>query len=318
MTVNHPSFGKLDDNHIIMFDTTLRDGEQSPGFSMNIEEKLRMAEALKELGVDVLEAGFAIASPGDFESVQAISKHFSKDGPVIASLSRAAPADILRSAEALRPAARRRIHIVLATSDLHMRVKLRMSRDEVLEATTRSVELARQHADDVEWSAEDGSRSDPDFLCRCAEAAIRAGATTINIPDTVGYAMPEDMERIFADLRARVPGDRGRGPLRPQPQRPRHGGRQHHRGDPRRRAAGARPPSTASASGPAMPASKRWRWPSAPAATRCPTAPTSRRGTSCGPAGCSPPSPASTCSRTRRSSAATPSRTNRASTRTAC
>ena len=98
MTVNHPSFGKLDDNHIIMFDTTLRDGEQSPGFSMNIEEKLRMAEALKELGVDVLEAGFAIASPGDFESVQAISRHFSKDGPVIASLSRAAPADILRSA----------------------------------------------------------------------------------------------------------------------------------------------------------------------------------------------------------------------------
>src|SRR3954463_13517592 len=200
MSIDHPSFGNLADDRVVIFDTTLRAGEQSPGFSMNLEEKLRMAEALNELGVDVLEAGFAIASPGDFESVQAISRHFGKDGPVIASLSRAAPADILRSAEALRPAARRRIHIVLATSDLHMRVKLRMSREEVLEATTSSVELARQHADDVEWSAEDGSRSDPDFLCRCAEAAIRAGATTINIPDTVGYAMPEDMERIFADL----------------------------------------------------------------------------------------------------------------------
>ncbi len=209
MTINHPSFGKLDDNRVIMFDTTLRDGEQSPGFSMTLEEKLRMAEALKDLGVDVLEAGFAIASQGDFESVQAISKRFSKDGPVIASLSRAAPADILRSAEALKPAARPRIHIVIATSDLHMRVKLRMSREEVLEAVSSTVSLARQHAEDVEWSAEDGSRSDPDFLCRCAEAAIRAGATTINIPDTVGYAMPEDMERIFADLRARVPGIEG-------------------------------------------------------------------------------------------------------------
>src|SRR3712207_6208543 len=135
--------GKLDDNRVIMFDTTLRDGEQSPGFSMNLEEKLRMADALKDLGVDVLEAGFAIASPGDFESVRAISERFGKGGPVVASLSRAAPADILRSAEALKPAARPRIHIVLATSDLHMRVKLRMSREGVLEATARSVELAR-------------------------------------------------------------------------------------------------------------------------------------------------------------------------------
>jgi 2-isopropylmalate synthase len=206
MSIQHPSFGTLEDDQVIMFDTTLRDGEQSPGFSMTLEEKLRMAEALHELGVDVIEAGFAIASPGDFESVQAISRRFAKDGPVIASLSRAAPADILRSAEALKPAARKRIHIVLATSDLHMRVKLRMSREEVLELTASSVALARQHADDVEWSAEDGSRSEPDFLCRCAEAAMRAGATTINIPDTVGYSMPEDMGRIFSDLRARVPG----------------------------------------------------------------------------------------------------------------
>jgi 2-isopropylmalate synthase len=206
MAINHPSFGMLDDDRIIFFDTTLRDGEQSPGFSMNLEEKLRMAEELAELGVDVIEAGFAIASPGDFESVQSIAQKFSKDGPVIASLGRANPADILRSAEALKPAARKRIHIVLATSELHMRVKLRLTPEEVLDLTTSSVALGRQHSDDVEWSAEDGSRSDPDFLCRCVEAAIKAGATTINIPDTVGYSMPEDMARIFRDLRNRVPG----------------------------------------------------------------------------------------------------------------
>src|SRR3954471_1495205 len=206
MATNHPSFGTLDENRILIFDTTLRDGEQSPGFSMNLEEKLRMAEALADLGVDVIEAGFAIASPGDFESVQSIAQKFAKDGPVVASLGRANPADILRSAEALKPAARKRIHIVLATSELHMRVKLRLTPEEVLELTTSSVTLGRQHSDDVEWSAEDGSRSDPDFLCRCVEAAIKAGATTINIPDTVGYSMPEDMARIFRDLRNRVPG----------------------------------------------------------------------------------------------------------------
>ena len=206
MAIHHPSFGTLDDTRIIMFDTTLRDGEQSPGFSMNLEEKLRMAEALHELGIDVLEAGFAIASPGDFESVQSIARLFGKDGPVVASLGRAAPADILASAQAVKPAARPRIHIVLATSELHMRVKLRMTREEVLDLTTTSVTLACGHSDDVEWSAEDGSRSDPDFLCRCAEAAIKAGATTINIPDTVGYSMPDDIRRIFRDLLARVPG----------------------------------------------------------------------------------------------------------------
>jgi 2-isopropylmalate synthase len=209
MAISHPSFGTLDPKRIIFFDTTLRDGEQSPGFSMNLEEKLRMAEALHELGVDVMEAGFAIASPGDFESVQAIAKLFAKDGPVVASLGRANPADILRSAEALKPAARKRIHIVLATSDLHMRVKLRLSRDEVLDLTTSSVTLGRQHSDDVEWSAEDGSRSDPDFLCRCVEAAIKAGATTINIPDTVGYSMPDDIRGIFRMLLERVPGADG-------------------------------------------------------------------------------------------------------------
>lgn len=206
MAINHPSFGKLADNRIIMFDTTLRDGEQSPGFSMNLQEKLRMAEALAELGIDVMEAGFPIASPGDFESVLSIAQRFSKDGPVICGLSRTAPADILRAAEAVKPAARKRIHTFVSTSPLHMRVKLRLEPEQVLDLVTSSVELARQHTDDVEWSAEDGTRTDPDFLCRCVEAAIKAGATTINIPDTVGYALPEDMTRIFTMVRERVPG----------------------------------------------------------------------------------------------------------------
>jgi 2-isopropylmalate synthase len=206
MTIEHPSFGRMDEDRIILFDTTLRDGEQSPGFSMNLEEKIRMAEALAELGADVLEAGFPIASPGDFDSVQSIATRFAKNGPVVCGLSRAAPADILRAAEAVRPAARKRIHTFISTSPLHMSVKLRMTPDEVLEQVTASVTLARDNTDDVEWSAEDGSRTDPDFLCRCVEAAIKAGATTINVPDTVGYALPEDMARIFTMLRERVPG----------------------------------------------------------------------------------------------------------------
>ncbi|MGH7044640.1 MAG: 2-isopropylmalate synthase, partial [Acetobacteraceae bacterium] len=208
MSIEHPSFGKLDDNRIIIFDTTLRDGEQSPGFSMNLTEKLRMAEALTELGVDVLEAGFAIASPGDFESVKAIAESIGQrdDTPVIASLARAGRMDVLRAAEALAAARRRRIHIVIATSALHMKYKLRLEPDDVIAATVDSVTLARQHADDVEWSAEDATRSDIDFLCRCIEAAIRAGATTINLPDTVGYALPEDPARMFTVIRERVPG----------------------------------------------------------------------------------------------------------------
>ena len=208
MAINHPSFGKLDDNRIIIFDTTLRDGEQSPGFSMNLDEKIRMAEALTELGVDVLEAGFAIASPGDFESVKTISETIGQraDSPVLASLSRAGQMDVLRSAEALKSAKRKRIHIVIATSDLHIKHKLRITHEEVIAATVDSVTLARQHADDVEWSAEDATRSDPDFLCRVVEAAIRAGATTINLPDTVGYALPEDMAAMYTNILSRVPG----------------------------------------------------------------------------------------------------------------
>ena len=206
MPITHPSFGTLAEDRVVIFDTTLRDGEQSPGFSMNLQEKLRMAEALAELGVDVMEAGFPIASPGDFESVQSIAGMFADKGPVVCGLARSAPGDILRAAEAVRPAARRRIHTFISTSPLHMKFKLRMEPDAVLDAVTASVTLARQHADDVEWSAEDGSRTEPDFLCRCVEAAIKAGATTINIPDTVGYAVPDDMERIFTTLRTRVPG----------------------------------------------------------------------------------------------------------------
>ncbi len=204
MAINHPSFGAMPDNRVIIFDTTLRDGEQSPGFSMNLAEKLRMAEALADLGVDVMEAGFPIASPGDFESVQEIAR--TVRGPVICGLARTGQADILRAAEALLPAERKRIHVFLSTSPLHMKYKLRMEPDAVLDLAIASVTLARQHADDVEWSAEDGSRTEPDFLCRCVEAAIKAGATTINIPDTVGYAVPEDMIRIFNMLLERVPG----------------------------------------------------------------------------------------------------------------
>ena len=206
MTIDHPNFGVIAENRIIIFDTTLRDGEQSPGFSMNLAEKLRMAEALTELGVDVIEAGFPIASPGDFESVASIAALYGKSGPVIAGLARTGRQDILRAAEAVKPAARKRIHIFLSTSPLHMKYKLRMEPDAVLQLTIDSVTLARQHTDDVEWSAEDGSRTDPDFLCRCVEAAIKAGASTINVPDTVGYAVPEDMTRIFTMLRERVPG----------------------------------------------------------------------------------------------------------------
>jgi 2-isopropylmalate synthase len=211
MPVSHPSFGDLADDRVILFDTTLRDGEQSPGFSMNIPEKLRMAEALAELGVDVMEAGFPIASTGDFDSVRAIAETVGRgpDAPVICGLARTGRDDILRAADAIKPARRGRIHTFVSTSALHMKYKLRMEPEQVLQLCTDAVTLARRHADDVEWSAEDGSRTDPEFLCRCVEAAIKAGATTINIPDTVGYALPEDIERIFTMLRERVPGADG-------------------------------------------------------------------------------------------------------------
>ncbi|MGH7211176.1 MAG: 2-isopropylmalate synthase, partial [Acetobacteraceae bacterium] len=156
----------------------------------------------------VMEAGFPIASPGDFESVKAIAQSLGQrdDTPVICGLARTGREDIFSAADAVRPAKRKRIHIFLSTSPLHMKYKLRMEPDAVLQLATDSVVLARNFADDVEWSAEDGTRTDPDFLCRCVEAAIKAGASTINIPDTVGYALPEDMTRIFTMIRERVPG----------------------------------------------------------------------------------------------------------------
>ncbi len=192
-----------DQNRIVIFDTTLRDGEQSPGCSMNLEEKLKMARLLDEMGVDVIEAGFPIASRGDFEAVEAISREIKT--ATVAGLSRAIKRDIEASAEAIKAAPQKRIHTFISTSALHMKYKLQMTPEAVLDAITESVAFARRFTDDVEWSAEDGSRTEDDFLCRCVEAAIKAGARTINIPDTVGYAMPADYAAKFLMLRERVP-----------------------------------------------------------------------------------------------------------------
>src|SRR5574337_1500866 len=188
---------------LIIFDTTLRDGEQSPGASMTRDEKLRIARQLERLRVDVIEAGFAASSNGDFECVRAIASHV-KDS-IVCSLARANDRDIARAAEALQPAARARIHTFIATSDLHMDKKLRMTREQVLEQARLSVRFARQLCGDVEFSPEDGYRSDPDFLCRVLEAAIQEGATTLNIPDTVGYAIPALYGQFIRNLRERIP-----------------------------------------------------------------------------------------------------------------
>ncbi len=188
---------------IIIFDTTLRDGEQSPGASMTRDEKLRIARQLERLKVDVIEAGFAASSNGDFEAVQAIANAI-KDS-TICSLARANDRDIARSAEALKGANRARIHTFIATSPLHMEKKLRMSPDQVFEQAVQSVRFARNLCGDVEFSAEDGSRSEIDFLCRVFEAVIREGATTINVPDTVGYAVPEQYGEFIRTLRERIP-----------------------------------------------------------------------------------------------------------------
>lgn len=188
---------------LIIFDTTLRDGEQSPGASMTKEEKVRIAKALEKLRVDVIEAGFPIASPGDFEGVQAVA-HVIKDS-IVCGLARALDKDIECAAEALKGANARRIHTFIATSPLHMERKLRMQPEEVVEQAIKSVKLARQFTDDVEFSAEDAGRSEIDFLCRIVEAVIHAGAKTINIPDTVGYTLPDRFGEIIAQLKARVP-----------------------------------------------------------------------------------------------------------------
>ena len=193
----------MNTNQVIIFDTTLRDGEQSPGASMNREEKVRIAKLLEEMRVDVIEAGFAIASQGDYEAVTAVAEVV-KDS-IVASLARAAKGDIQRAADAIKPAERGRIHTFISTSPLHMKYKLQMEPEAVYQAVIDSVSFARQLTDDVEWSAEDGSRTEHDFLCRCVEAAIDAGASTVNIPDTVGYTMPDEYHDLIAMLFNRVP-----------------------------------------------------------------------------------------------------------------
>jgi 2-isopropylmalate synthase len=189
--------------HVVFFDTTLRDGEQSPGCSMTTQEKLTMAHALEDLGVDIIEAGFAMASEGDFAAIATITQAIRK--PRIASLARAKKEDIEMAARALQFAERARIHVFLASSDLHLEYKLKMNRAEALETCGESVRLARTLVDDVEFSPEDATRSDRDFLIEMVRVAVEAGATTINMPDTVGYTTPEEYGKMFRDVRERIP-----------------------------------------------------------------------------------------------------------------
>ena len=189
---------------IIIFDTTLRDGEQSPGCSMNKEEKLQVAEALVELGVDVIEAGFPIASPGDFEAVQAIAEQFGSQATICA-LARCLPKDIDRAWEAIQNAEKRRIHVFLATSAIHREHKLKMAKEEIIKTTVEMVGRAKSYCDDIEFSPEDAARTEIDFLCEVVEKAIDAGATTVNIPDTVGYTTPERYFEVITILKRDVP-----------------------------------------------------------------------------------------------------------------
>jgi len=189
---------------ITIFDTTLRDGEQSPGCSMNQQEKLRLAQQLDRLGVDVIEAGFPIASDGDFESVKAIAGMVRR--PIIAGLARACRPDIERAWEALQGAARPRIHVFLATSDIHLKYKLRITRDECVEQAQDAIGFAKSLSDDVEFSPEDATRTETQFLCRVLDAVVEAGATTLNIPDTVGYTVPAEFGELITAIRQRVKG----------------------------------------------------------------------------------------------------------------
>src|SRR5437016_2132375 len=194
----------MESARITIFDTTLRDGEQSPGCSMNAQEKLRMAHQLDRLGVDVIEAGFPIASEGDFAAVQAIAAVIRR--PIIAGLARACAQDIERAWQALRGAARPLIHVFLATSEIHLKHKLRISRQQCLEQARDAVRLAKSFCDDVEFSPEDATRTDPDFLCEVVQAVVEAGATTLNIPDTVGYTVPSEFADLIQTIRHRVHG----------------------------------------------------------------------------------------------------------------
>ncbi len=189
---------------IIVFDTTLRDGEQSPGCSMNQQEKLRLAHQLDRLGVDVIEAGFPIASDGDFASVQAIASVVRR--PIIAGLARACRPDIERAWEALKDAAHPRIHVFLATSDIHLQYKLRMTRDQCVAQAREAIQFAKSLCEDVEFSPEDATRTDPEFLCHVLDAVVEAGATTLNIPDTVGFTVPAEFGELITTIRRRVRG----------------------------------------------------------------------------------------------------------------
>ena len=194
-------------DRLTIFDTTLRDGEQAPGFSLRIDEKLQMARQLDALGVDVIEAGFPIASEDDAESVRRIAAEVRR--PVIAGLARCRRADIECAGDAIAGADRGRIHTFLATSELHLKHKLHMSQDQCLEAAVDGVKLARQYTDDVQFSAEDATRTELDFLCRVIESVIDVGATTINLPDTVGYSTPDEISEFFIHIRKRVPNADG-------------------------------------------------------------------------------------------------------------
>ncbi|WP_262273103.1 MULTISPECIES: 2-isopropylmalate synthase [Microvirga] len=190
-------------DRVLIFDTTLRDGEQCPGATMTLEEKLEVAELLDTMGVDIIEAGFPIASNGDFEAVSLIAKQVKR--ATVAGLARAISADIARAGEAVRHAARPRIHTFVSTSPIHLAHQMRKSEEEVLEIITKTVTQARNLIEDIEWSAMDATRTPIDYLCRCVEAAIKAGATTINLPDTVGYATPDEYRAMFRAVRERVP-----------------------------------------------------------------------------------------------------------------
>ena len=201
----HPATAtpKPDSGRVYIFDTTLRDGEQSPGASMNREEKLQVARTLARMKVDIIEAGFPIASPGDFDAVKAISEEI--DGPIIAGLARSLEKDIVAAGKAVAGARRKRIHVFLATSAIHREFKLKKAKDEIVRQAVHAVKMAREFCSDIEFSPEDASRTEPEFLCEVVQAVIEAGATTVNIPDTVGYAVPEQYGALIHTLKTQVP-----------------------------------------------------------------------------------------------------------------
>ena len=221
---------------VFIFDTTLRDGEQSPGCSMNLPEKLEMARQLDRLGVDILEGGIPHCLAGDFEAVKAIAAEIRR--PIIAALARANQLDIDRAWEALKDAARPRIHTFLATSDIHLQYKLHKTREEILKMISWAVGHAKSKCQDVEFSPEDAGRTDRSYLIECCHAAVEAGATVLNLPDTVGFCLEPDYEQMFRDVQDARAGHGQRHPEHPHARRPGHGGGQYAGGNPRRRAPG--------------------------------------------------------------------------------